>query len=99
MPPRHRTTAPQLCHQSDKNLLQSRRVSQTYSQPTVLWRVVRGANVGKAVFVPHTVKSTLVVFKNETIYHIEDVEDWNIALERSMSTRQTLINEGWREDD
>ena len=81
------------------NLLESRPVNQTYSQPTVLWKLIRGADVARAVFVPHTIKSTLVVFKNDSIYHIEDIEEWSTALERSVGTRERLIRDGWRDEE
>ena len=61
----------------------------------MLWTLTRGAERAKAVFVPHTVQSTLVIFRNERIDKIEDVKEWDAAMLRASIERIALLSAGW----
>lgn len=47
------------------------------------------------MFVPHTVQSTLVIFRNERIDKIEDVKEWDAAMLRASIERIALLSAGW----
>lgn len=73
--------------------------SNSYCQPTVLWKLVRGASTARAVFVPHKHLSTLVIFRDAAIDKIEDVRDWDVALQDAHFARNALAAAGWTECD
>jgi hypothetical protein len=72
-------------------------VPKSYCEPTTLWRLTKGLEVAKAVFVPHAALSTLIVFRNETVESIEDVREWATAIERAEVARVSFVERGWSE--
>lgn len=69
----------------------------SYSQPTELWTLTRGAEIARAVFVPHKILSTLVVFRNGNVDSVEDVSEWTAAIECAEAMRRLLLDQGWQE--
>lgn len=67
----------------------------SYSDPTVLWTLTRGAESAKAVFVPHAAQSTLVIFRNKQVNKIEDVKEWDAAISRADAERAVLLSQGF----
>lgn len=72
-------------------------MSSTYTEPTVLWRVSRGARTAHATFIPGIPHNTLVWFVGETLERVENYDDWDAALTRAELVRLEMIKKGWSE--
>jgi hypothetical protein len=68
---------------------------ETYTDPTVIWRLRRGDRTAYATIIPHTMQTTLVVHVGEGIEDAEDFLEWSGALERADVVRTRLLNDGW----
>jgi len=70
-------------------------MAASYCEPTVLWRLVRGRRVARAVVVPHPIATTLVVFLDDAVETVVDATDWTEVLEYAAASRGSLLEQGW----
>ena len=70
-------------------------------EPTVLWRLFHpgGARHARAVLLPGEAPVTLMFFVGEVMDRAENFESMEIALFRSDEVRQTLVKDGWKDDE
>ena len=70
-------------------------------EPTVLWRLFQ-PNAGRharAVLLPGEAPVTLMFFVGEVMDRAENFDSIDIALFRSDEVRQSLVKDGWRDDE
>ena len=68
---------------------------ETYTDPTVIWRLRRENQTAHAMIIPHTLHTTLLWWIDEKIESAEDFIEWEGALERAEAVRDRLVRDGW----
>jgi hypothetical protein len=69
-------------------------------EPTVLWRLFhpRGGHA-RAVLLPGGPPATLTFFVDDVMDRVENFDSMDIAIFRSDAVRQTMIGDGWKDDE
>lgn len=70
-------------------------------EPTVLWRLFHpeGSRHARAVLLPGESPVTLMFFIGDVMDRAENFDSMDIALFRSDEVRQTLVTNGWKDDE
>ena len=72
----------------------------TALEPTILWRLFHpGGRHARAVLLPGTPEVTLMFFVDDVMDRAENFESMDIAVFRSDEVRQTLVSDGWKDDE
>ena len=75
-------------------------VNMNATAPTVLWRLFHpGGRHARAVLLPGSPQLTLTFFVDNQLDRAENFDSLDIALFRSEDVKQTLISDGWKNDE
>lgn len=75
-------------------------VNMNATEPTVLWRLFHpGGRHARAVLLPGVPQLTLTFFVDNQLDRAENFDSLDIALFRSEDVKQTLISDGWKNDE
>jgi hypothetical protein len=67
----------------------------TYSEPTVLWRMKRGAAHAHAMVFPGAPQTQIAWFFDGMMDRAENYESEDLALARAEHIRGVLLRDGW----
>ncbi len=67
----------------------------TTSDPTVLWRLTRGASIAHATVLPGSTVHTLTWFFDGVMDRVENYDSMEIALARADHILGVLMRDGW----
>lgn len=67
------------------------------TDPTVLWRMVRGRATAHATIFPGAAQTTVTWFFDGVMDRAENYETVDLALARAEHIRSILLRDGWRE--
>ena len=67
------------------------------SDPTVLWRMVRGRNTAHATVFPGPERATVTWFIDGRMDRAENYDSMDLALARAEHIRSILVEDGWKD--
>jgi hypothetical protein len=67
------------------------------SDPTVLWRVIRGRSTAHATLFPGADQTTVTWYFDGVMDRAENYETLHLALARADEIKGVLLRDGWRE--
>lgn len=68
-----------------------------FSDPTVLWRLTRGASSAHATLLPGPTCHTVTWFFDGEMDRAENYDTIELAMARSDHVRSILVKDGWKE--
>jgi hypothetical protein len=74
-------------------------MSEHGTDPTVLWRLTRGASAAHASILPAAATTTIAWFFDGVMDRAENYDSVDLAIARSEQIRQLLLEAGWTELD
>ena len=70
-------------------------VTSHSTDPTVLWRLVRGRSTAHATIFPGSTETTLAWFLDGVMDRAENYDSMGLALARADDIRGVLLRDGW----
>jgi hypothetical protein len=67
------------------------------SDPTVLWRLIRGPSIAHATLLPGASQTTITWFFDGVMDRAENYDSVELALARADHIRSILLRDGWEE--
>ena len=75
--------------------VRNRQVTSHSTDPTVLWRLVRGRSTAHATILPADKETTLTWFFDGVMDRAENYDSMDLALARADDIRGALLRDGW----
>jgi hypothetical protein len=67
------------------------------TEPTVLWRLVRGRNTAHATIIPGAAQATITWFFDGVMDRAENYDSLDLAMARADDIKGVLLRDGWTE--
>ena len=68
------------------------------TDPTVLWRVIRGPNTAHATLFPGATQATVTWYFDGVMDRAENYDSLDLALSRAEHIKGILLRDGWTEE-
>ena len=68
------------------------------TDPTVVWRMMRGRSTAHATIFPGPTQTTITWFFDDVMDRAENYDSLELAMARGEQIRGVLLREGWKEE-